>query len=47
MLLGGLVMIAADWLGRNLLFPYQIPAGLLAALVGGPYFLLMQWGVRR
>jgi iron complex transport system permease protein len=38
-LLGALIMVTADWLGRNLLFPYQIPAGLLATLVGGPYFM--------
>lgn len=42
-LIGGLVMITADWLGRVVLFPDQMPAGLLAALIGGPYFLwLMQ-----
>jgi len=35
---GAFVMVVADWLGRNVLFPYQIPAGLLAAIVGGPYF---------
>lgn len=38
-LLGALVMVVADWLGRNLLFPFQLPAGLLATLVGGPYFM--------
>lgn len=43
-LLGAFIMIAADWLGRNLLFPYEIPAGLLATFVGGPYFL---WLLRR
>ncbi|MDF2619181.1 MAG: Fe3+-hydroxamate transporter permease FhuB [Xanthobacteraceae bacterium] len=32
-------MIVADWLGRNLLLPYQIPAGLLTILVGAPYFI--------
>jgi iron complex transport system permease protein len=37
--LGALIMVVADWLGRNLLFPYQIPGGLLATLVGGPYFM--------
>jgi iron complex transport system permease protein len=42
--LGAFIMVAADWLGRNLLFPYQIPAGLLATLVGGPYFM---WQVGR
>ena len=30
--LGGLVMVSADWLGHIILFPYQVPAGLLAAL---------------
>ncbi|MFG0382331.1 Fe(3+)-hydroxamate ABC transporter permease FhuB [Pseudomonas sp. zbq_18] len=39
-LLGALVMVVADWLGRNLLFPAQLPAGLLASLLGGAYFML-------
>ena len=38
-LLGALIMLLADWLGRNLMFPNQLPAGLLASLIGGPYFL--------
>ncbi|MFZ7267172.1 Fe(3+)-hydroxamate ABC transporter permease FhuB [Avibacterium avium] len=38
-LLGATVMIMADWLGRQLLFPYEIPAGLVATLLGGTYFL--------
>lgn len=37
--LGGIIMLVADWLGRNLLFPYQVPAGLFATLVGGPYLM--------
>ncbi|MDQ0468094.1 Fe(3+)-hydroxamate ABC transporter permease FhuB [Labrys wisconsinensis] len=36
-LIGGGVMMLVDWLGRMVVFPYQIPAGLLAALVGGAY----------
>ena len=43
-LIGALLMTAADWLGRQLLFPQEIPAGLVASLVGGSYFL---WGLRR
>lgn len=39
-LLGGLVMVAADFLGRNILFPYQLPAGLLACLIGCPMMLM-------
>lgn len=40
---GALVMTLADWLGRNLLFPYQIPVGLLAAIVGCPLLLWSLW----
>lgn len=40
-LLGGLMMVFADFLGRQILFPYEIPAGLVATLIGGTYFLLM------
>lgn len=40
-LLGSLIMLFADWLGRQMLFPYEVPAGLVATLIGGSYFLLM------
>lgn len=36
---GASIMLVADWLGRVLIFPWQIPAGLLTALIGGPVFL--------
>ncbi|MGO4339281.1 Fe(3+)-hydroxamate ABC transporter permease FhuB [Labrys sp. KB_33_2] len=35
-IIGGLVMVAADWFGRTIAFPRQIPAGLAASLIGGP-----------
>jgi len=38
-LIGSLLMVSADWLGRNILFPYQVPAGLVATLIGGPYLI--------
>lgn len=40
-ILGGALMIIADWCGRMVLFPYQIPAGLLATFIGAPYFVLL------
>lgn len=40
-LTGGLVLLIADWAGRNMIFPYQIPAGLLATLIGGPFLLFL------
>ncbi|QEA39132.1 Fe(3+)-hydroxamate ABC transporter permease FhuB [Pistricoccus aurantiacus] len=44
MLVGALLMISADWVGRQLLFPQEVPAGLMASLLGGAYFL---WSLRR
>lgn len=40
-LLGALVMLIADWVGRYIIFPYEIPAGILASVIGGGYFLFM------
>jgi iron complex transport system permease protein len=39
--MGGLVLLVADWLGRNIIFPFQVPAGLFATLVGGPFLLVL------
>ncbi|HBZ95180.1 MAG TPA: iron ABC transporter permease [Pseudomonas sp.] len=36
---GALMMILADWLGRTLLAPVEVPVGIIAAVVGGPYLL--------
>lgn len=38
-LIGGLVMVAADFVGRSIAFPWQMPAGLVAAMIGAPVFL--------
>ncbi|SMF82469.1 iron complex transport system permease protein [Trinickia caryophylli] len=43
-LLGALLMVLSDWLGRNVVFPQQMPAGILATLIGGPYLM---WLLRR
>ncbi|WP_234286397.1 Fe(3+)-hydroxamate ABC transporter permease FhuB [Halomonas sp. MCCC 1A11057] len=43
-LVGMLLMVLADWVGRQAIFPYEIPAGLVASLIGGAYFM---WGLRR
>lgn len=40
-LLGAGLMVSADLLGRTLAFPWQMPAGLVASLMGGGYFLLL------
>jgi ferric hydroxamate transport system permease protein len=38
---GGALMVIADWLGRTIAFPYEMPAGLLSALVGAPFLLVL------
>ena len=39
--IGSNIMLLADWLGRNIWFPWQVPAGLLASLIGGGYFIYL------
>ena len=39
MFLGALLMIVSDWLSRMAAFPYELPAGLFASLLGGPYLV--------
>ncbi|NKY39426.1 FecCD family ABC transporter permease, partial [Cellulomonas septica] len=46
-LLGAVVLSAADTLGRTVIAPAQIPAGLVAALIGAPYFVWLLWRSRR
>jgi len=39
LLIGASLLVAADWLSRMVIFPYEIPVGLFAALIGGPYVI--------
>ncbi|EJF32613.1 MULTISPECIES: Fe(3+)-hydroxamate ABC transporter permease FhuB [Enterobacteriaceae] len=43
-LLSALIMVLADWMGRNFLYPRQLPVGLVASLVGVP---LLVWPLIR
>ncbi|TPW75057.1 iron ABC transporter permease [Schumannella soli] len=44
LLFGALLVCIADTLGRTVIAPSQIPAGLVIALIGAPYFV---WLLRR
>ncbi|GME47332.1 MULTISPECIES: iron chelate uptake ABC transporter family permease subunit [unclassified Pantoea] len=35
----GTLMVLADWLGRNIAWPWPVSAGLLTAFIGAPWFL--------
>ena len=41
MLLGSVGLVVADALGRTVIAPAQIPAGLIVALIGAPYFVYL------
>ncbi len=44
MILGALVLLLADTGGRTLFAPLDIPAGILMAVIGAPYFLYLMRG---
>ncbi|GGA25659.1 hypothetical protein GCM10010917_08270 [Paenibacillus physcomitrellae] len=39
--MGSLMVIVADMLGRLILQPSEIPAGIIVAIIGAPYFLYL------
>ncbi|MFS0918058.1 FecCD family ABC transporter permease [Brevibacillus sp. 179-C 1.1 NHS] len=41
LVLGSLVLLVADTFGRTAFAPLEIPAGIVMAIVGGPYFLYL------
>ncbi len=45
-LLGAMLVSVADTVGRTVIAPGQLPAGLVAALVGTPYFVWLLWRSR-
>lgn len=45
-LLGAGLVSVADTLGRSVIAPAQIPAGLLTSLIGTPYFVWLLWRSR-
>ena len=40
-LIGSIVVLLADLLGRTLFAPSELPVGILMSLIGGPYFLIL------
>ncbi|MDG4718004.1 MULTISPECIES: Fe(3+)-hydroxamate ABC transporter permease FhuB [Thalassospira] len=40
-LIGVNVMMVAEWLARNMIYPAQLPTGIIAALIGTSYFLIL------
>ena len=42
-LVGALLVLATDTIGRLAFAPLQIPAGIVIALVGCPFFIVLLW----
>jgi iron complex transport system permease protein len=40
-LVGALLLLVADVIGRGVDPPIEIPAGLITAIIGAPYFLYL------
>lgn len=40
-LVGAVLAVLADWLGRTAFGGYQVPAGVLTAAVGGPFLIYL------
>lgn len=46
-LLGGAMLLASDLLAQRLFAPTSLPAGIITAAIGGPYFLLLLYRYNR
>jgi iron complex transport system permease protein len=46
-MLGALIVVGADLVGRTILAPIELPAGLVTAAIGAPFFIYLLWHQRR
>jgi len=40
-LVGAGLMLLSDWMARTLIYPAQLPAGMVASVIGGVYFIAL------
>ncbi|GMK48329.1 siderophore ABC transporter permease [Paenibacillus glycanilyticus] len=40
-LLGGCMLVYADWISKFIAFPYESPVGIVTAAIGGPFFIYL------
>lgn len=40
-LMGACTLLLSDTLGRSLFYPYEVPAAVIMAIVGGPFFIFL------
>lgn len=46
MMIGGVLLVVSDTVGQNLVQPNGLPAGIVVAIIGAPYFLYLMYKVR-
>jgi iron complex transport system permease protein len=42
-LIGGIIVLASDLIGRAAFAPTEVPAGIITALIGAPFFMYLLW----
>jgi iron complex transport system permease protein len=45
--IGALIVVAADLIGRTIFAPIELPVGLITAIVGAPFFIYLLWRSRK
>lgn len=45
--LGALIVVMADLVGRTIVAPVELPAGLVVAVIGAPFFIALLWRQRK
>lgn len=40
---GGLFLLLADFLARNIIYPQELPVGVITGILGGIFFLILFW----
>jgi ferric hydroxamate transport system permease protein len=40
-LTGAVLMVGADWIGRMIAFPWQVPAGFVATVIGALFYMTL------
>jgi iron complex transport system permease protein len=45
--IGALIVVAGDLVGRTIFAPIELPVGLITAIVGAPFFIYLLWRTRK
>jgi iron complex transport system permease protein len=46
-LIGALIIVSSDLVGRTAFAPVELPVGLITAVIGAPFFIFLLWQQRR